>query len=110
MAAVNFTCPRCAGVFQVPDSLAGQPVTCPHCRSRVALPAASPAARPIPLAPPPSAGAPPAGTDAVAVHTARPGAKERRRLMRNLVLWGFGLLIIGLVVAILSILGPIRTK
>lgn len=108
MAAVSFTCPRCCGVFQVASTLAGQQVACPHCRSLVALPAAETAARPLPLpAPPPPASASRAALD---VRQPRPGTGARRRLLRNLLLWGFGLGIIGLVMAILLIVGPIRKK
>jgi hypothetical protein len=39
-----------------------------------------------------------------------PRSRARRRLLRNLLLWGFGLGIIGLVMAILLIVGPVRKK
>ena len=118
MAAVSFTCPRCCGVFQVASTLAGQQVACPHCRSLVTLPAAGTAARPLPLpAPPPSSGPPSppsppanAGRAAIDVRPPRSGTRARRRLLRNLLLWGFGLGIIGLVMAILLIVGPVRKK
>lgn len=39
MVAQQFTCPHCAGVFQVDSSMAGGQVACPHCRNVVVLPA-----------------------------------------------------------------------
>ena len=113
MAAVSFTCPRCCGVFQVASTLAGQQVACPHCRILVTLPAAGTAARPLPLpAPPPSSGppSPPANVGRAVIDVRPPRSRARRRLLRNLLLWGFGLGIIGLVMAILLIVGPVRKK
>ena len=56
MAAMQFSCPHCSGLFQVDSSLGGQQVSCPHCRGVVVLPA--------------MAGYPPPG--------AAPGISERR--------------------------------
>ena len=39
MAAMQFSCPHCSGLFQVDSSLGGQQVSCPHCRGVVVLPA-----------------------------------------------------------------------
>jgi hypothetical protein len=39
MAARQFSCPHCAGLFQVDSSLGGQQVSCPHCGGWIVLPA-----------------------------------------------------------------------
>jgi len=47
MAAMQFSCPHCGGVFQVDSSLGGQQVSCPHCRGLVALPAMVAPSQPV---------------------------------------------------------------
>jgi len=39
MAAVQFNCPHCQGMYQVDSSLAGMQVSCPHCQQVATLPA-----------------------------------------------------------------------
>lgn len=46
MAAVQFNCPHCAGLFQVDDSMAGQQVGCPSCGSLLVLPTMNPSVAP----------------------------------------------------------------
>ncbi len=59
MAAMQFSCPHCSGLFQVDSSLGGQQVSCPHCGGLVAVPAmagySAPGAVPVPY---PGGGAP----------------------------------------------------
>ncbi len=42
MAAMQFSCPHCSGLFQVDTSFGGQQISCPHCRGVVTLPALGP--------------------------------------------------------------------
>jgi hypothetical protein len=48
------------------------------------------------------------GDDAIELKSLSPEEKARRRLKKNILLWGIGLVVIGITIAILLISGPIR--
>jgi hypothetical protein len=48
------------------------------------------------------------GDDEVELKAHTPEERARRRLKKNLILWAFGFIIIGIVVAILLMAGPIQ--
>ncbi len=48
------------------------------------------------------------GDDEIELRTLSPEEKARRKLKRNLILWGFGLLLIAITLALLLFLGPVR--
>jgi hypothetical protein len=48
------------------------------------------------------------GDEEVELRTLSPEEKARRKLKRNLILWGFGLLLIAITLALLLFVGPIR--
>ncbi len=47
------------------------------------------------------------GDEAIELRTLSPEEKARRKLKKNLVLWGFGLLIIGITLVLLLFMGPL---
>jgi hypothetical protein len=47
------------------------------------------------------------GDDAIELRTLSPEERARRKLKRNLVLWGFGLLIISITLVLLLVMGPV---
>jgi hypothetical protein len=58
-AALQLSCPICAGVFEVTPDMAGLHLACPHCQSAVTIPALwgnmvppAPSAEPVPYVPP----------------------------------------------------------
>lgn len=48
------------------------------------------------------------GDEEIELRTLSPEEKTRRKLKRNLILWGFGLLLIAITLALLLIVGPIK--
>jgi hypothetical protein len=48
------------------------------------------------------------GDDAIDLRTRSSGDKEKWRFKKNLIIWTFGLLVLGLTIIILMMLGPIR--
>jgi hypothetical protein len=48
------------------------------------------------------------GDDAVELNSLSPEERARRRLKKNLILWTFGLIVIGITLAILLLIGPIQ--
>jgi hypothetical protein len=48
------------------------------------------------------------GDEEIELRTLSPKEKARRKLKRNLILWGFGLLLIAITLALLLFVGPIR--
>ena len=47
------------------------------------------------------------GDDAVELRTLSPEEKARRKFKRNLILWGFGLVMIAITLALLLFMGPL---
>jgi hypothetical protein len=48
------------------------------------------------------------GDDAIELNSLSPEDRARWRLKKNLILWAFGLIVIGITLAILLLTGPIR--
>jgi hypothetical protein len=48
------------------------------------------------------------GDDAVELRSLTPEEKARKRLKKNLILWGFGLIVIGIALVVLLMAGPLR--
>jgi hypothetical protein len=48
------------------------------------------------------------GDEEIELRTLSPEEKARRKLKKNLILWGFGLLLIAITLALLLFVGPVR--
>ena len=60
MPDITFNCPNCRISLKVESTAAGQEAECPDCKTKLTIPAASDAPRPVPIPPPPQPPAPPA--------------------------------------------------